>query len=149
MFYTGGHGGQRGLFGVPGWQSMPLWAAAQAVQVSAFPTAYAKWERTRTTVVGHSSAGGAQPLAPPKPARTIAAARSGLRGGPAGPSTGRTTRRRRPRRRAGCCRSRRELHADLAVRLAYAPDPARLELHTGRTWAHRMGTRVYAAAGAG
>src|SRR5919202_951967 len=24
MFYTGGHGGQRGLFDIPRWQSMPL-----------------------------------------------------------------------------------------------------------------------------
>jgi murein DD-endopeptidase MepM/ murein hydrolase activator NlpD len=51
MFYTGGHAGQPGLFAVPGWRSMPLWAAAQAVQVSAFPTAYAKWERTAEAVV--------------------------------------------------------------------------------------------------
>jgi murein DD-endopeptidase MepM/ murein hydrolase activator NlpD len=72
MFYTGGHAGQRGLFGVPGWQSMPLWAAAQAVQVSAFPNAYAKWERTADTVVGALLGGSTQPLAPPKPARTIA-----------------------------------------------------------------------------
>jgi murein DD-endopeptidase MepM/ murein hydrolase activator NlpD len=51
MFYTGGHGGQRGLFDIPGWPSMPLWAAAQAVQVSAFPTAYARWEAlARATV---------------------------------------------------------------------------------------------------
>jgi cell wall-associated NlpC family hydrolase len=36
--------GNRGLLSVPGWESMPLTAAAQAVQRSAFPTAYAKWE---------------------------------------------------------------------------------------------------------
>lgn len=34
----------RGLLDVPGWQTMPLTAAAQAVQRSAFPGAYAKWE---------------------------------------------------------------------------------------------------------
>ena len=34
----------RGLLGVPGWQSMPLTVAAQAVQRSAFPNAYAQWE---------------------------------------------------------------------------------------------------------
>jgi len=34
----------RGLLGVPGWESMPLTVAAQAVQRSAFPNAYAKWE---------------------------------------------------------------------------------------------------------
>jgi murein DD-endopeptidase MepM/ murein hydrolase activator NlpD len=31
------------LLTIPGWQSMPLTQAAQAVQVSAFPDAYAKW----------------------------------------------------------------------------------------------------------
>ncbi|KXK59282.1 glycoside hydrolase [Micromonospora rosaria] len=31
------------LLAVPGWESMPLTQAAQAVQVSAFPDAYAKW----------------------------------------------------------------------------------------------------------
>jgi murein DD-endopeptidase MepM/ murein hydrolase activator NlpD len=44
MFYTGGHGGQPGLLDIDGWQSMPLTQAAQAVQVSAYPDAYAKWE---------------------------------------------------------------------------------------------------------
>jgi murein DD-endopeptidase MepM/ murein hydrolase activator NlpD len=74
MFYTGGHGGQRGLFAIRGWQSMPLWAAAQAVQVSAFPTAYAKWERTADAVVAKllGGDGGALPVAVPAPARTIA-----------------------------------------------------------------------------
>ena len=33
-----------GLVGVPGWETMPLTAAAQAVQRSGFPDAYAKWE---------------------------------------------------------------------------------------------------------
>jgi hypothetical protein len=48
MFLTGGQGGQRGLLDIPGWQSMPVWQAAQSVQVSAFPTAYAKWEAAAT-----------------------------------------------------------------------------------------------------
>jgi hypothetical protein len=30
--------------GDPGWAKQPLWANAQAVQASGFPTAYAKWE---------------------------------------------------------------------------------------------------------
>src|SRR4051794_6238122 len=71
MFYTGGHGGQRGLLAIAGWQSMPLWAAAQAVQVSAFPTAYAKWERTADAVVAKLLGGGNVPIAAPQPA-TIA-----------------------------------------------------------------------------
>jgi LysM repeat protein len=34
----------RGLLDIPGWQSMSVTNAAQAVQLSAYPTAYAKWE---------------------------------------------------------------------------------------------------------
>lgn len=34
----------RGLLDIPGWQGMTVTQAAQAVQISAFPDAYAKWE---------------------------------------------------------------------------------------------------------
>ncbi len=34
----------RGLLEIPGWQQMTLTRAAQAVQISAYPDAYAKWE---------------------------------------------------------------------------------------------------------
>lgn len=34
----------RGLLDIPGWQGMSLTVAAQSVQLSAHPTAYAKWE---------------------------------------------------------------------------------------------------------
>jgi hypothetical protein len=33
-----------GLLDIPGWQSMTVTQAAQAVQKSAYPDAYAKWE---------------------------------------------------------------------------------------------------------
>ena len=36
---------------VPGWQDMPLADAAQAVQVSAFPDAYAQWEDQAAHIV--------------------------------------------------------------------------------------------------
>lgn|GEM_PF-4450937 len=39
------------LLKVPGWTSMPLTRAAQAVQRSAFPFAYAKWETLATSLV--------------------------------------------------------------------------------------------------
>jgi murein DD-endopeptidase MepM/ murein hydrolase activator NlpD len=39
------------LLRVRGWQTLPLTRAAQAVQRSAFPTAYAKWEQPATTLV--------------------------------------------------------------------------------------------------
>ncbi len=35
----------RGLLDVPGWQSMTFTQAAQAVQISAYPDAYAQWEK--------------------------------------------------------------------------------------------------------
>lgn len=40
-FYTGSGHGHRGLMDVPGWQSMSVTDAAQAVQISGFPYAYA------------------------------------------------------------------------------------------------------------
>lgn len=51
MFYTGGQGGQRGLLDIPGWETMPVWEAAQRVQVSAYPRAYARWETTALDAV--------------------------------------------------------------------------------------------------
>ncbi len=48
LFYGGpsnpNKGKTRGLLDIPGWQSMTLTRAAQAVQISAYPNAYAKWE---------------------------------------------------------------------------------------------------------
>jgi cell wall-associated NlpC family hydrolase len=41
---SGSPSGNRGLLDVPGWESMPPTVAAQAVQRSAFPDAYARWE---------------------------------------------------------------------------------------------------------
>jgi hypothetical protein len=40
------------LLTVAGWQELPLTAAAQRVQVSAYPDAYAKWESDARAVVG-------------------------------------------------------------------------------------------------
>jgi LysM repeat protein len=48
LFYGGpsnpNKGTTRGLLDIAGWQSMTVAGAAQAVQISAFPDAYAKWE---------------------------------------------------------------------------------------------------------
>jgi LysM repeat protein len=41
-------GKTRGLLDISGWQSMTLTQAAQKVQVSAYPNAYAKWETSAT-----------------------------------------------------------------------------------------------------
>jgi cell wall-associated NlpC family hydrolase len=40
------------LLAIPGWQDMPVTQAAQAVQRSAFPGAYAKWEPLAASLVG-------------------------------------------------------------------------------------------------
>jgi LysM repeat protein len=45
-FFTGNPGKTRGLLDVAGWSSMNVATAAQAVQVSAYPKAYAQWENT-------------------------------------------------------------------------------------------------------
>ena len=39
------------LLQVPGWTEMPLWEAAQTVQRSAFPLAYARWEQEAADVL--------------------------------------------------------------------------------------------------
>lgn len=44
-------GSPRGLLDVPGWQAMDKGLAAQAVQVSAFPELYARWEPAATAIV--------------------------------------------------------------------------------------------------
>jgi len=41
-----------GLAGVPNWQQVPLTVAAQAVQHSAYPDAYARWQPLATGIVG-------------------------------------------------------------------------------------------------
>jgi len=38
--------------GDPGWAGQPLWQAAQGVQRSAFPYAYAQWESQSSAIVG-------------------------------------------------------------------------------------------------
>jgi peptidoglycan DL-endopeptidase CwlO len=54
-FYGGpngpNHGSPRGLLDIRGWQSMTKGQAAQAVQVSAFPELYARWETEATAIV--------------------------------------------------------------------------------------------------
>jgi cell wall-associated NlpC family hydrolase len=55
MFYEGGRGGQRGLVHVAGFESMPLTRAAQAVQASALPDAYARWEPLAQEIVSNPS----------------------------------------------------------------------------------------------
>ncbi len=43
----------KGLKRVDGWRDMPLTEAAQKVQVSAYPDAYAKWEKQAADLVAH------------------------------------------------------------------------------------------------
>jgi NlpC/P60 family len=55
MFYTGGQRAQPGLLQIKGWESMSVTLAAQTVQRSAFPDAYAKWQSLAVQVVGDPS----------------------------------------------------------------------------------------------
>jgi cell wall-associated NlpC family hydrolase len=55
MFYEGGQGGQKGLAQIQGFASMPVTQAAQAVQHSAFPDAYARWEPIAKQIVADPS----------------------------------------------------------------------------------------------
>ncbi|WP_247046252.1 C40 family peptidase [Arthrobacter rhizosphaerae] len=54
-FYGGpsgpNRGSPRGLLDIAGWQSMDKGQAAQAVQISAFPELYARWESQATAIV--------------------------------------------------------------------------------------------------
>ncbi|MFI7606485.1 hypothetical protein ACIBTV_15345 [Micromonospora sp. NPDC049366] len=43
----------KGLKQVDGWKDMPLTVAAQTVQVSAYPDAYAQWEQQAADLVAH------------------------------------------------------------------------------------------------
>jgi cell wall-associated NlpC family hydrolase len=52
MFFLGGHDGQRGLLDFKNRDQMSLTQAAQAVQVSAFPDAYAKHESAALGLLG-------------------------------------------------------------------------------------------------
>jgi LysM repeat protein len=53
LFFGGSHnpnaGTTRGLLDIRGWSRMTVTQAAQAVQVSAYPNAYARWERSART----------------------------------------------------------------------------------------------------
>lgn len=51
LFLTGGRGGQPGLVDIPGWDTLPLARAAQAVQRSALPDAYAQNEASAQMLV--------------------------------------------------------------------------------------------------
>lgn len=57
MFFNGGDGGQPGLRS-KAWKTMGLGQAAQAVQVSAYPDAYNKWEGLARQLVSRGYSGG-------------------------------------------------------------------------------------------
>lgn len=57
MFFLGGKQGQRGLLDFPDRNKLGLAQAAQAVQVSAFPDAYAKWEDEARAIFGSRTGG--------------------------------------------------------------------------------------------
>lgn len=80
-FYGGpggpNHGSPRGLLDIRGWQNMTKGQAAQAVQVSAFPELYARWEAEATAIVdalGSGLAPAACTVTEEAPAATIESA---------------------------------------------------------------------------
>jgi cell wall-associated NlpC family hydrolase len=64
------------LLAVPGWQDLPLTVAAQDVQHSATPGAYARWQAAAVALVGHVTGGGGS-----------AVPGGGQSAGPCGPGT--------------------------------------------------------------
>ncbi|WP_020574965.1 M23 family metallopeptidase [Actinopolymorpha alba] len=61
MFYTGGQQGQPGLLDITGWESMTVTDAAQAVQRSAYPNAYADDEPLARAIVAEYTGGSTDP----------------------------------------------------------------------------------------
>ena len=61
-FYGGqtgpNHGSPRGLLDVPGWRGLSKGAAAQAVEVSAYPARYTRWQPVATTILHKLTASG-------------------------------------------------------------------------------------------
>jgi hypothetical protein len=55
MFYTGGRGGQAGLAAIDRWEDLTVTDAAQAVQRSAFPNAYADDEPLARAIVAQAT----------------------------------------------------------------------------------------------
>jgi len=55
FFGRASHTKNRGLLDIAGWQQLPVTEAAQKVQVSAFPDAYAKWETLARALVAQLS----------------------------------------------------------------------------------------------
>jgi len=72
-----------GLLDIPNWQQLPLTQAAQAVQRSAYPDAYAEWETLSTQLVlaaGRTTAAGPAATSTATSASTAAAAGESLGG---------------------------------------------------------------------
>lgn len=64
FFGVARHTSNPGLVDINDWQSMSVAAAAQAVQISAFPSAYAKWEAAARAVVQQLGDGQTLPTTP-------------------------------------------------------------------------------------
>jgi hypothetical protein len=78
-FYGGpdgpNHGSPRGLLDIPGWQSLPLGSAAQAVEVSAYPDRYAAIESVARSIL--TALTGSPPPAGVPAATTVCSSVSG------------------------------------------------------------------------
>ena len=68
------------LLNVAGWQQMPLTVAAQTVQVSALPDAYAQWETLAAQLVGRSAGASIVPASLTNPAACVSGTSFGTGG---------------------------------------------------------------------
>src|SRR5581483_972986 len=84
MFFEGGATGEPGLFHFTNRDSMSLTQAAQAVQVSAFPNAYAKWANDAASLMGTPASQITGGAAAAYQAPTNASGRTSSLGSPAG-----------------------------------------------------------------
>lgn len=65
------HGSPPGLLDIPGWQSLPKGAAAQAVEVSAYPDRYARWEPVAAAIFDVLTRSGPRGSQVPETARVV------------------------------------------------------------------------------
>jgi len=65
------HGSPRGLLDIPGWQSLPKGVAAQAVEVSADPDRYARWEPVAAAIIDALTRSASQGSRVPETGRVV------------------------------------------------------------------------------
>lgn len=65
------HGSPRGLLDIPGWRSLPKGSAAQAVEVSAYPDRYQRWEPVAAAIIDALTRSASRESQVPETARVV------------------------------------------------------------------------------